>query len=122
MDRMDDLIHLLNLVIDQKLYAYEIMEENKNSLAVYTQANGSYSAYCTVETYIKNLMLQKMKKRKKRQKIMKELIKEVYRENRVSKRTGNAYQVIVIVFENGYHLETFLNNEQQYILANVPVR
>lgn len=53
---------------------------------------------------------------------MKELIKEVYRENRVSKRTGNAYQVIVIVFENGYHLETFLNNEQQYILANVPVR
>ena len=32
---------------------------------------------------------------------MKEMIKEVYRENRVSKRTGNAYQVIVIVFENG---------------------
>lgn len=53
---------------------------------------------------------------------MKELIKEVYRENRVSKKTGNAYQVIVIVFENGYHLETFLNNEQQYILANIPVR
>ena len=66
MDSMVDLTRLLNLVEEQKNYAFDIMEENKNSLAVYMQANGSYSAYCTVETYIKNLMLQKIKKRKKR--------------------------------------------------------
>lgn len=28
------------------------------------RAKGSYSAYCTVETYISNLMLQKTKKEK----------------------------------------------------------
>lgn len=66
MDRMDDLTRLLVLVQAQKEYASDIMEENKNISSVYNLANGSYSAYCTVETYIKNLMLQKLKKRKKR--------------------------------------------------------
>lgn len=47
-------------------------------------------------------------------------VKDVYREERTSKK-GNAYQVIVFVFENGYKLESFLNNEQQYILADVPL-
>ena len=47
-------------------------------------------------------------------------LKDVYREERVSKK-GNSYQVIVFVFENGYKLESFLNNEQQYILADVPL-
>lgn len=48
-------------------------------------------------------------------------VKEVYRENRVSKKTGNAYQVLVLVFENGYKMDTFLSNEQQYILNEVPL-
>ena len=40
-----------------------------------------------------------------------------YRENRVSKQ-GNAYQVLVLQFQNGYKMDVFLNNEQQYILSN----
>lgn len=48
-------------------------------------------------------------------------VKNVYREERMSK-AQRAYQVIVIEFENGYKLETFLNNEQQYILADVPLK
>lgn len=63
---MVDLIKLLNLVQAQKNYASDIMEENKYPSAVYMQANGSYSAYCTVETYLKNMMLQKLKKRERR--------------------------------------------------------
>ena len=47
-------------------------------------------------------------------------VKDVYREERVSKK-GNTYQVIVFVFENGYKLDSFLNNEQQYILVDVPL-
>jgi len=47
-------------------------------------------------------------------------VKDVYRQERTSK-AGNTYQVIVIVFDNGYKLETFLNNEQQYILSDVPL-
>lgn len=49
-------------------------------------------------------------------------VKEVYREERVSKKSGNKYQMLVVVFANGYKLETFLNNEQQYILNEVPLR
>lgn len=45
-------------------------------------------------------------------------VTKVYREQRVSK-AGREYQVLVMVFENGYKLETFLSNEQQYILAGV---
>lgn len=47
-------------------------------------------------------------------------VKNVYREERTSKK-GNQYQVIVFEFENGYKMESFLNNEQQYILADVPL-
>ena len=49
-------------------------------------------------------------------------VKEVYREQRVSKKSGNSYEVIVFVFENGYKFESFLNNEQAFILHEVPVR
>ena len=45
-------------------------------------------------------------------------VESCYREQRVSK-AGREYQVLVIVFENGYKLETFLTNEQQYVLADV---
>ena len=48
-------------------------------------------------------------------------IKEVYREERISKKSGNKYQMLVIVFENGYKYESFLSNEQQYILKDVPL-
>ena len=48
-------------------------------------------------------------------------VREVYREERTSK-AGNAYQVLCVVFENGYKYESFLSNEQQYILAEVPLR
>lgn len=48
-------------------------------------------------------------------------VKNVYREERISK-AQKPYQVIVFEFENGYKLETFLNNEQQYILADLPLK
>ena len=48
-------------------------------------------------------------------------VKEVYREERVSK-AGKKYQVLCVVFENGYKYENFLSNEQVYILNDVPVR
>lgn len=46
-------------------------------------------------------------------------VSEVYKDNRTSK-AGKPYTVLVIVFENGYKLETFLNNEQNFILRDVP--
>lgn len=49
-------------------------------------------------------------------------VKECYRQKRVSKKTGSEYEVLVIVFENDYKLEVFLNNEQQFILHSIPVR
>lgn len=48
-------------------------------------------------------------------------VKDVYREERVSK-AGKEYQVLCVVFENGYKYENFLSNEQVYILNDVPVR
>lgn len=48
------------------------------------------------------------------------MIKECYREKRLSKKSGKEYVVLVIEFENGYKLETFLTNEQNFILADVP--
>ena len=45
-------------------------------------------------------------------------VERVYREERNSK-AGRKYQVLCIEFENGYTLEQFLSNEQQYILADV---
>lgn len=45
---------------------------------------------------------------------------ECYRENRVSKKSGSVYQVLVVCFENGYKREDiFLSNEQQYILKDI---
>lgn len=44
---------------------------------------------------------------------------EVYRDNRISK-AGKPYTVLVIVFENGYKFESFLSNEQNFILRDVP--
>lgn len=48
-------------------------------------------------------------------------VREVYREERTSK-AGKQYQVLCLVFENGYMYENFLSNEQQYILSDVPLR
>lgn len=48
-------------------------------------------------------------------------VKDVYREERVSK-AGKSYQVLCVVFENGYKYENFLSNEQVYILSDVPIR
>lgn len=47
-------------------------------------------------------------------------VSKVYRVEKVSKK-GNTYQVLRVVFENGYVYENFLTNEQQYILQEVPV-
>lgn len=46
-------------------------------------------------------------------------VAECYRDMRTSK-SGKPYCVLVLVFDNGYRLETFLNNEQQFILKDVP--
>lgn len=64
MDSMYDLMFLLKLVQTQKNISSDIMQEHKYPSALYMQAKGSYGAYCTVETYISNLMLQKTKKEK----------------------------------------------------------
>lgn len=64
MDSMVDLMALLKLVQVQKCIASEHMKEYKYPSSVYMQAKGSYSAYCTVETYISNLMLHNSKKEK----------------------------------------------------------
>lgn len=40
-------------------------------------------------------------------------------EERVSKKTGNAYHVLVVAFKTGYKLELFINNEQFYILSTI---
>lgn len=34
-------------------------------------------------------------------------------------KAGKEYFVLVITFENGYKFETFLNNEQAFIITNV---
>ena len=43
-----------------------------------------------------------------------------HRENRVSK-AGNLYQVLVVEFPNGYKFESYLNNEQQFVLVDCPI-
>lgn len=40
-------------------------------------------------------------------------------EQRISNKTGNTYNVLVIKFENGYKYESFLNNEQYFIISNI---
>lgn len=49
-------------------------------------------------------------------------VKDIYREERVSKKSGNKYQVIVVEMENGYKYANFLNNEQQYCLDELELR
>lgn len=46
-------------------------------------------------------------------------VTDCFREDRTSK-AGRAYTVLVILFDNGYQFETFLNNEQAFILRDVP--
>lgn len=46
-------------------------------------------------------------------------VAEMFRDVRTSK-AGKSYCVLVIVFDNGYKLETFLTNEQQFILRDIP--
>lgn len=46
---------------------------------------------------------------------------ECVRENRTSKN-GREYQVLVLFFENGYKMDVFLSNEQQFILNNIPIK
>lgn len=40
-------------------------------------------------------------------------------DKRTSKKTGNAYNVLVIDFDNGYKYESFLNNEQFFIIDSI---
>lgn len=47
------------------------------------------------------------------------MVKNVYREKRVSKN-GKSYTVLCVEFENGYIYENFLTNEQDFILKDVP--
>lgn len=42
-----------------------------------------------------------------------------YIEKRVSKKNNSVYSVLVLVFENGYKCDMFLNNEQIYILGQI---
>lgn len=44
-----------------------------------------------------------------------------YRENRVSNKSGKIYQVLIVVFPNGYRFESFLNNDQQFLLQEAPI-
>lgn len=48
-------------------------------------------------------------------KIMKELDVKVSIEKRTSK-AGNDYHVLVVRFKNGYKFESFLNNDQYFII------
>lgn len=51
------------------------------------------------------------------------LIKDIYIQKGIGKKTGNTYYSLVTVFSNGYELKTFLTNEQVFILSQiVPVK
>lgn len=63
MDSMVYLKRLLKLVQAHKCFDSDIMKEHKYPSVVFMEAKGSYSAYCTVETYIRNLMLQQKKEK-----------------------------------------------------------
>lgn len=43
-------------------------------------------------------------------------IKSVRIEDRVSSKTNKPYCMLVVEFKNAYTIETFLNNDQLYIL------
>ena len=44
---------------------------------------------------------------------------QAYMEERISKKSGNKYVVLVLEFENGYQTDVFLSNEQKFILQSV---
>ena len=44
---------------------------------------------------------------------------QAYMEERISKKSGNKYVVLVLEFENGYQTDVFLSNEQKFILQPV---
>lgn len=64
MDSIYDLMLLLKVVQAHKIISSDTMKESKYPSSVYMQAKGSYSAYCTIETYINNMVEQKTKKEK----------------------------------------------------------
>ncbi|MBQ3136099.1 MAG: hypothetical protein IJB74_01320 [Clostridia bacterium] len=49
----------------------------------------------------------------------KEVLVSCYREKRHSEKKGTDYEVLVLIFENGYKMDVFLNNEQQFIIGSV---
>lgn len=50
---------------------------------------------------------------------VKKAVVEAYMEERISKKSGNKYVVLVLEFENGYSTDVFLSNEQKFILQSV---
>ena len=64
MDIKYSLMFLLKLVQAHKTISFFSMKENEYPSSAYMKAKGAYNAYCTVETYISNLVLQKTKKEK----------------------------------------------------------
>lgn len=58
---MSDLERLLKIVCTHKKIAFEIMQNHKYPSGVYLQAKGSHGAYCTVETYINNLIFKNVR-------------------------------------------------------------
>lgn len=52
-------------------------------------------------------------------KVISEYIEKIVLTNGISKKTGNAYEYVNIVFKGGYSVPLFLNNDQMYIVKNV---
>lgn len=48
-----------------------------------------------------------------------QFVEDVKMVNGVSKKTGNPYEYIQIVFRGSYTVPLFLNSDQMYILKNV---
>lgn len=53
------------------------------------------------------------------EKIISQYIEKVVLAGGVSKKTGNPYEYVNIVFKGGYSVPLFLNNDQMYIVKNV---
>ena len=50
---------------------------------------------------------------------IKKAIVEAHMEQRISKKNGSTYIVVVLEFENGYKTDVFLTNEQKFILQPI---
>ena len=48
-----------------------------------------------------------------------QFVEDVKMVNGISKKTGNPYEYIQIVFRGGYTVPLFLNSDQMYIIKNV---